>query len=169
MILLEDKFTKRKRTRLIGYDYSKSGAYFITICTHNRKNILSDIVVGEGSTLPQLKEEGRIIEKTLLSVGDKYPCIRMDKFIIMPNHIHIILCIENNGRGNPSPTISNVIGWIKYNATKQINEKNGIQNKIFQRSFHDHIIRGEKDYLKIWNYIDTNAQKWKQDCFYSEN
>ena len=87
----------------------------------------------------------------------------------MPNHIHIILCVENDGRENPSPTIANVVGWLKYNATKQINLIDGnTGNQIFQRSFHDHIIRGENDYLKIWNYIDTNPSKWKDDCFYTE-
>ena len=72
-------------------------------------------------------------------------------------------------RGGVSPTISNVVGWLKYNITKEINKKYFIkENKIFQRSFHDHIIRGEEDYLKIWNYIDTNPQKWEEDCFYTE-
>jgi hypothetical protein len=65
------------------------------------------------------------------------------------------------------PTISNVVGWMKYTITKQINLLNGTQGyNIFQRSFHDHIIRDEADYLKIWNYIDTNPQKWREDCFY---
>ena len=113
------------------------------------------------------------MNKYILSVNEKYPLVKIDKYIIMPNHIHIIMSINNDGkenndgRGNPSPTISNVVGWLKYNATKHINKKNNATgDKIFQRSFHDHIIRAEKDYLKIWNYIDTNPQKWNEDCFY---
>ena len=160
---------KRKPTRLQNYNYSQNGYYFITICTHNRKNILSDIIVGEGFPLPQLTEDGKILENILLSVNEKYNCINIDKYVIMPNHIHIIFCIQNNGRGDPSPTISNVVGWLKYNVTAQINKKsNTFGDKIFQRSFHDHIIRDENDYLKIWNYIDANPQKWKEDCFYTE-
>lgn len=160
---------KRKSTRLKNFDYSQNGYYFVTICTHNRENILSDIVVGEGFPLPQLTQIGEITKKYLLSTNKKYTDIIIDKFVIMPNHIHIIFRIENNGRGNPSPTISYVVGWIKYNITKETNQLYGTQgNKIFQRSFHDHIIRGEKDYLKIWEYIDTNPQKWKDDCFYTE-
>ncbi len=160
---------KRKPTRLKNYDYGNSGYYFITICTHNRKNLLSNIIVGEGLPLPQLTIQGEIANKYILLVSKKYPSVKIDKYIIMPNHIHIIMCIDNNGRGNPSPTISNVIGWLKYNITKQINRKyNTIGTNVFQRSFHDHIIRDEDDYLKIWNYIDTNPQKWSADCFYSK-
>ena len=163
------KLPQRKPTRLRNYDYSQAGYYFITICTHNRKNLLSNIIVGEGLPLPQLTIQGEIANKYILLVSKKYPSVKIDKYIIMPNHIHIIMCIDNNGRGNPSPTISNVIGWLKYNITKQINRKyNTIGTNVFQRSFHDRIIRDEDDYLKIWNYIDTNPQKWEDDCFYSE-
>jgi len=159
----------RKSTRLKNFDYSNNGYYFVTICTHNKQKILCDIVVGEGSPLPQLTTAGKITEEYILSVNKKYPCVKIEKFVIMPNHIHIIFNIQNDGRGNPSPTLSNVIGWLKYSITKQINNINGtIGNKIFQRSFHDHIIRGENDFLKIWNYIDINPQKWREDCFYTE-
>ena len=160
---------KRKPTRLKKFDYSSEGYYFVTICTQNRKNILSDIIVGEGFPLPQLTTKGKIAEKYIIDVNKKYSCIKIEKYVIMPNHIHLILSIENDGRGNPSPTISNVIGWLKYNITKQINKThNKVGENIFQRSFHDHVIRDEDDYLKIWNYIDTNPQKWEDDCFYTE-
>ena len=87
----------------------------------------------------------------------------------MPNHIHIILCIKNGGRGDPSPTVSNVVGWLKYNVTREINEICGvIGTPIFQRSFHDHIIRGEKDYIEICKYIENNPAKWLEDKFYTE-
>ena len=159
----------RKPTRLKNFDYSSDGAYFITICTHNRENILSDIIVGEGSPLPKPTDKGKIAERIILLANKKYPTVQTDKFVIMPNHIHIIFIIHNDGRGNPSPTISDVVGWMKYSITKEINGIDGIVgNKIFQRSFHDHIIRGEADYLKIWNYIDGNPAKWTEDCFYRE-
>ena len=85
----------------------------------NHKNTLSSIIVGEGFPLPKLTCDGEILEKILLSVNEKYRNIIVDKFVIMPNHIHIILCVKDNGRGNPSPTvISNVVGWLKYNISK---------------------------------------------------
>ena len=155
----------RKNTRLKNFDYSYEGAYFITICTQNHAQILSEIV-GEGSPLPQLTHQGEIAEKIILSVNQKYPTVKVDKFVIMPNHIHIIFVIDSNGRGNPSPTISTVIGWLKYSITKTINQYFGKgQNKIFQRSFYDHIIRDRDDYLKIWNYIDQNPHKWQEDKY----
>ena len=159
---------KRKIIRLQNYDYSQSGAYFITICTGDHAQILSDIV-GEGSPLPQLTPQGKIAEKILLSVNQKYPAVKVDKYVIMPNHIHIIFVIDSNGRGNPSPTISTVMGWLKYNITKTINQYLGnSENKIFQRSFYDHVIRDEQDYFKIWNYIDTNPAKWQEDKYYNK-
>ncbi|MEG1550887.1 MAG: transposase, partial [Oscillospiraceae bacterium] len=91
-----------------------------------------------------------------------------DKYVIMPNHIHIILILNSNdGTGNPSPTIATIIGWLKYQITKQINlhdKTTGLQR--FQRSYHDRIIRNEKEYQKIWEYIETNPLNWKDDCFY---
>ena len=87
----------------------------------------------------------------------------------MPNHIHLIIQIDNGTMWASSPTkqpqsnkVSNIVRSIKTLTTKEIGKP------IFQRSFHDHIIRGENDYLKIWNYIDTNPSKWKDDCFYTE-
>lgn len=159
---------KRKRTRLKDFDYSANGYYFVTVCTQNKLNILS--FVGEGFTLPKLKKYGKIVQQNIEMINAKYPTIIPEKYVIMPNHIHLLIKIENDGRGNPSPTISNVVGWFKYFATKEINLADGVsERKIFQRSFHDHIIRGESDYLKIWNYIDTNPIKWKDDCFYFED
>ena len=89
----------------------------------------------------------------------------------MPNHIHIIIAIDQRSIRESTlqkrSTVSKAIGYLKMNASRDIH-KNGYGEKIWQRSFHDHIIRGEKDYLKIWNYIDTNPQKWKEDCFYTK-
>jgi REP element-mobilizing transposase RayT len=154
---------KRKMNRVQNYDYSSSGAYFITVCTQNHAQILSNIV-GEGSPLPQLTTHGKITEKIILSVNQKYPTVTVDKYVIMPNHIHIIFVIDSNGMGNPSPTISTVMGWLKYNITKTINQYLGNSgNKIFQRSFYDHVIRNEKDYIKHYNYIETNPLLWERE------
>ena len=161
----------RKPTRLKYYDYSNSGYYFVTICTHNKHKILCEIV-GEGldPAKIQLSLFGKIAEHELLNIEKHYTNIKIDKYVIMPNHIHLILIITE--RINPFPTIrydvSNVIG--KYKAAVTRNVGNAFMHserlKIWQTSFHDHIIRDEKDYLKIWNYIDTNPQKWEEDCFF---
>ena len=154
---------KRKPTRLKGYDYSKSGAYFVTICTQNRECILSD-VVGEGlCALPQniLTPIGKEIEKSIYFINDNCKGVIIDKFVIMPNHIHLIVILDETG-GDGTPPLQNVIGQLKSYTT------NKFGNTLWQRSFHDHIIRGEKDYQKIWEYIDTNHLKWELDCFYED-
>ena len=96
----------------------------------------------------------------------------MDKYVIMPNHIHILLVIQNpditaNGTGNPSPTLGNAVGWLKYQITRQINATDEIfGRRIFQRSYYDHIIRNKNDFRMIWKYIDENPITWENDCFY---
>ena len=165
----------RKKNRLQNYDYSQNGAYFITICTENRKCLLSTIV---GATLGrpayvQLTQWGLDVEQAILRIPQCYPDVHLEKYVIMPNHIHAIITISE--RINPFPTkkydISNVVGKFKAAVTRNAGNAfmHSEQNKIWQKSFHDHIIRDEEDYLKIWNYIDVNPQKWSEDCFYIKN
>jgi len=158
-------FPKRKANRLKGYDYSSNGAYFVTICTAERRKILCDIV---GDGLPVPKEAGAIAEMCIQEIPFKYPVVRVDNYVIMPNHIHLLLSINAiSGTGDPSPTLGNIIGWYKYQTTKMINENEKTSGKpVFQRSYHDHVIRSEEDYSKIWNYIVGNPMKWTEDCFY---
>ena len=162
---------KRKPTRLREYDYSTPGAYFITICVKDRKQLLSKIIVGDSVLdVPQniLTKYGKIAEKYIKQLDDFFDNIYVDKYVIMPNHIHFILLIQNdqNGTsGTPSPTNSIISKFIS--TFKRFCDKEYSKN-IWQRSFHDHIIRDKYDYEKIWEYIDTNPIKWKNDCFYNE-
>lgn len=159
----------RKPTRLKNFDYSTNGAYFITICTQNRKNILSTIV-GEGSPLPKLSRYGEIVDAWIQKMPNKYPEVSIDCYVIMPNHIHLLLFVfKDGGRGDPSPTVDAVMGWLKYNATKEINIMCQTEGeKIFQRSFYDHIIRNDNDYCEIHNYIYENPARWQYDKLYAE-
>ena len=154
----------RKPTRLNNYDYSKNGYYFITICTYNKQKILCDIV-GEGlCALPSVKLTpiGAIVKQSIEYLNHKYNDISVVKYVIMPNHIHIILSKQTGKHGDSPLRIYDVIGNLKSFTTHNYG------TTLWQRSFHDHIIRDENDYLKIWNYIDTNPQKWNEDCFYTE-
>ena len=162
---------KRKGPRLRGYDYSTKGAYFITICTHNRQNLFSRIVGAiHESPAAQLTPSGRIVDSYISDLEKRYGIV-VDKYVIMPNHIHLILIIDDRAiRESPlqrRSVISNAIGYLKMNASRDIH-KNGYVGEIWQRSYHDHIIRGEKDYLKIWEYIENNPKQWEMDCFYVE-
>ena len=166
---MEEKFPKRKDLRLKNYDYSLQGVYFITICTEKRCKILSNIV-GEGSPLPQLTVYGEIVDKWIDAISEKYSEIAVDYYVIMPNHIHLLLSvIKDDGRGNPSPTVASVIGWFKYNATKEINQLRKVASeKVFQRSYYDHIVRNQKDYDECYKYIYENPLKWQFDELYCE-
>ena len=159
---------ERKRTRLKEYDYSQNGHYFITICSHSRKNIFGRIV-GQGLAPAemQLSPYGKIASEELRNLEKRYPFFKIDKYVIMPNHIHAIAVIENAAGASPCPTLSDIVCTFKSLTTRKCHLNNPNQ-KIWQTSFHDHIIRGEKDYLEIWEYIDTNPAKWKEDCFYQE-
>ena len=148
---------QRKPNRLTEYDYSQNGAYFVTICTQDRKKVLSDIV-GDGSPVP--KPIGKIAEEYIRKISGKYPTVSIDRYVIMPDHIHILLRV-NDGTGNPSPTLGNVIGWYKYQVTKQVNAQlNNSSEKLFQRSYYDHVIRNQQDYNEAWEYIENNPRKW---------
>ena len=150
----------RKKIRLENFDYSTEGYYFITICTANKKKILGT-VVGEGlCALPKIvfTDIGINVEKALLFINNKYNA-KIDKYVIMPNHIHFIIKMAG---GHGDPPLQSIIGYFKSYTTKLYK---GI---LWQRSFYDHIIRDENDYLKIWNYIDTNPAKWAEDKYYVE-
>lgn len=158
---------ERKPNRIENYDYSQNGAYFVTVCTQDRKRILSQIV-GDGFPVPMMC--GKIAEEMILRIPEKYPNVSVDKYVIMPDHIHILLRIElvgeafrlpEEGTGNPSPTVGNVMGWYKYQTTKQINLfRKTPGGQVFQRSYYDHVIRNQQDYNEIWEYIDNNPCKW---------
>lgn len=155
---------KRKPNRLQGYDYSRNGAYFITICIKEKVEILWNNVE-QIRVCPEnnvhLSEYGLIIKNEINKISEIYENnVVIDKYVVMPNHIHMIIFIENDGRPQVAPTISRIIQQFKGSVTKQIGFS------IWQKLFHDHIIRNKQEYKMIWHYIDTNPQKWSEDCFY---
>ena len=146
---------KRKNIRLNDYNYSSNGAYFITICTKNKENLLWKNV-GANCVRPldqlPLSKIGIVIEK----LNTVYENIKVDKYQIMPNHIHLIIFIyeDSNGRTQFAPTISRIIKQFKGSITKQIGFS------IWQKSFYDRIIRNENEYQSVWNYIHNNPLKY---------
>ena len=156
---------KRKQNRLTEYDYSTPNAYFITICTENRRKLFwKDIgtVIDRPENVP-LTNLGIIARQSVMNIPKHYPTISVDRFVVMPNHVHLLLQIHTNTDGRPmaAPTISTVINQFKGIVSK----KAGFS--VWQKGFHDHVIRNEKDYLEIWNYIDGNPSKWAEDTLYT--
>ena len=148
-------FEKRKSPRIPGYSYATPNYYFITICTHNK-----ECVFGKPD---QLNRFGEYARENLLEIPERYPSVRVDKYVVMPNHIHAILVVAADA---PQKTdLSVVIGQYKMSVTKRVRAHDR-NKKVWQRSFHDHVIRSQSSYEKIWLYIEHNPAKWEDDCFY---
>lgn len=159
------EFQKRKPNRLKDYDYSRNGIYFITICTKEHRCILSKIV-GASTARPnetQLTNIGIVVEKGIKGIEEHYKNIFVDNYVIMPNHIHLLIRIENpDGRAVLAPTISRIIQQAKGYVTKQLG------TSIWQKLYYDHIIRDEEDYFTKWQYIENNPAKWFEDEMYQK-
>ena len=156
-------FPKRKVLRLKEYDYSQTGGYFITFCTENRAPVLSGITVGKAALrLPQveLTEYGRITEKYIQNISVAYPHISVENYVIMPNHVHLLLLVGDGGQGAARPTVSAVVRSIKALVRKETGKS------LFQNSFYDHILRDGQDFLIHWDYIETNPGKWAEDEYH---
>ena len=157
---------KRKPIRIENYDYSTPGAYFITVCTANREKIFWSDRRGElcsPANVP-LSYIGMIVDNEIKKLNSVYDAVRVDKYCIMPDHIHFILSIDTDENGRTRrgelrspvsvPTISRVIKQFKGSITKQVGRS------IWQKSFYDHGIRNRQDYNEIWQYIENNPLKY---------
>jgi len=151
-----DTLPNRKHLRWTGYDYSKAGNYFVTISLKERKPVLWR----QGETVsdpanPPLSPLGELVESAILAINRIYPGVIVDIYCIMPDHVHMILFIasDENGITTSSPAVSVVIGQLK----RWITRKTGIS--LWQRSFYDRVIRTDKEYYGIRDYIYYNPVK----------
>ena len=147
----------RKPTRIPNYDYSKDNYYFVTICTYEKKCIFG--------TVREIGRYGKIAADSIDSLSSHYSNVSIDKNVVMPNHIHMIVVIGCKIEISDNPTLSQIIGAYKSEVTRLIHQS-APNEQIWQRSFHDHVIRNQRDYDRIWNYIHTNPMRWDKDCFY---
>ena len=185
----EKNLPKRKDLRLKHYDYSSAGAYFVTICTKDRKRILSNIIkpsVGVGALddplngflnepqIPQIQltEIGKVIEKYLLS-SENIPGVKIDRYVIMPDHIHVIIFLypdkytsrKDGSSRAPTPTnemLPHIVSTFKRFCDREIG------NNIFQRGYMEHIVRDREDYETRAKYIYENPIRWYYDELYAE-
>lgn len=172
----------RKRLRLDNYDYSQSGAYFVTVCTKNKVCLfwqqhnkyqpiepdspVVGAVIGRPNKKIHLSEYGKYVKESLNNIHTHYPMVYVDKYVIMPNHIHIILRIDKGfqnsneqygGRPMTAPTVSWVINHMKGYVSKQIGFS------PWQRSFNDRVIRNRNEYAAYWQHIENNPADWEND------
>jgi putative transposase len=170
------EFPKRRSVRLMGYDYAQAGLYFITICTYEKQPLLGEIV-GENMVLNAF---GRIVEVEWQNTGTIRPDVELDVFTVMPNHFHALLFLHDERRGTlprarrsesfGSPTsnsVPTIVRLFKSAVTTQINTiRNTRGNPVWQRGYHEHVVRDENDLHKIREYIENNALKWHLDRYY---
>lgn len=161
----------RRSIRLRGYDYSKAGAYFVTLCTQHRKRLFGDIVNGE----LRLNDKGQVIVNYWEWLAEAHGYILLDEYVVMPNHLHGIIVITDCRRdeqGTPEPTVptekrkplGRLIGAFKTASTNRINRSAAIVgNKIWQRNYWEHIIRNEHELNLIRAYIRNNPAQWEMD------
>ena len=182
----------RRSIRLKGYDYSQAGLYFVTICTHQRLPLFGEIIEGEMI----LNAAGMIAKKCWLAIPEHFPQVKLEEFVIMPNHVHGIIQIDiiDVGAKNLSPlqlqqsdvgaknfsplhttsrptgtskTIGSIVRGFKIGVTTWF-RANTTTHCVWLRNYHEHIIRDENAYLKIADYVQTNPKKWQEDCFFKD-
>ena len=158
---------KRKHPRLEFFDYSTAGAYFITVCTQNRRCLLSRIV-GRGLAPAEIQytDYGRIAKEQLFLLEERYPSLKIHQYVIMPNHIHAILVLDEPAGASPRPTIMDIVCAHKSLTTRECKKVRPI-DKLFQPSFYEHVIRGREDYDEIVEYIVNNPKQWELDKLYT--
>ena len=182
---MEKELPIRKHPRLKGYNYSSNGVYFLTLCVEDRHEMLGKIVGRDVLIAPEninaiiapyieLSDYGKIVDKHINKINSLNNIISVDNYVIMPNHIHILITIQNfetsfaDEKGamrtsRPTSTsIPSVMRSFKTMVTKEIGFS------LWQTTYHDHIIRDEADYQCKWQYIDQNPAKWAEDEFYNK-
>jgi REP element-mobilizing transposase RayT len=184
----QENHHQRKPIRLKEFDYTQPGAYFVTVVSHRRKNIFGEIIDGEMN----LDQAGKIVEKTWQNIPMHFPNTSCEIFVVMPNHIHGIIDINNDqivearhasplrsknlksqsvkSDGVKPQSLGAIIGSFKSAVTKQLHQTKIInQEKIWQRNYYEHIIRDEQDYQQIVEYILSNPFNWEFDHENPEN
>lgn len=153
-------FYNRKSNRLKGYDYSQNGAYFITVCVKDKKCLLGKVVGGDAGIAPEilLSSHGKTVEKYINGIKG------LHKYVIMPNHIHMIVFIENEEGTMKASSLTQSIPQLIRSFKTLVTKELGFS--LWQRSYYDHIIRDIPDYEAIWEYIENNPLKWKEDKLY---
>jgi len=175
---MNNHFRQRTSPRLQGYDYAQGGAYFVTICTHNREHIFGSIQNGNMS----LNEIGQIALTCWNAITDHFASVELDVSVVMPNHVHGIIVLSGGGAA-----LGTIVGNYKAAVTRQIRNlpaagtpymaspqsyppdirMTSTPTKIWQARYHDHVIRNESLLQRIQSYIVNNPALWHEDTFFT--
>ncbi len=152
----------RRSNRLGSFDYGEDGCYFVTLCTHCRQKLFQteNKTVGNGlCAVPN-----RILRRWIEETENKYENVRIDQYVIMPDHLHLLVTIK---RQHPGGSLPDALRFFKTMTTNEYirSVKQGtlppFEKKLWQKSYYDHVIRNQQDYNEVWEYIENNPLKWK--------
>ena len=160
---------RRRSIRLPGYDYAQTGAYFVTICVEDRECLLGRISQCEMTLTPF----GRCVERAWYELGNHNPQVQLDSFVVMPNHVHGIIVIQNEevarltnsgGSCSKEKTLGRLVGSFKTMSTKTVNILRGTPGaQLWQRNYYERIVRDEEELGRIREYMHNNPAKWLED------
>ena len=175
----------RKPNRLREYDYSRNGAYFVTICTSQRRHIFGKIVDGT----MRYTRIGKIAEQKIMEIPKHRENVEICNAVVMPNHVHLLIMVrrgmtchareQRNQFGKPVANgLAMIVGAYKAAVTraeKEATAQAGMtshaptpKTEIWQRGYYDHVVRNDADFRRIWTYIDENPLKWELDEYYRQ-
>jgi REP element-mobilizing transposase RayT len=164
----------RRSIRLKHYDYTQTGAYFVTVCTWQKECLFGDVVDGE----TRLNEYGNVVVDCWNKIPSHFQYVGLDAFIVMPNHVHVIIVMDNcRGKACLAPTwergqfgkpitgsLPTIVGSFKSAVTKQINTiRNTPGTPLWQRNYYEHVIRNDDELQRIREYIINNPLQWADD------
>ena len=156
---------RRVSLRLPDFDYSQEGAYFITICVKGRRYLFGSVVDGE----IDLNEYGKILTATWNDLAFYNPAIKLDAFIVMPNHVHGIIVLAGAKAGGETPplqkpALGQIMGYYKYQSTSRIKAlMQPAGSAVWQRGYYEHVIRDDQALNRIREYIASNPHRWHLD------
>ena len=184
-VVMDMEMPQRKQNRLSEYDYGQEGAYFVTICTQNRARLFQMELPGVGNGLCAVPNKtdiakrndtqvvpyeimpkisaNEIIHKWIGEMENRFPNVAIDKYVVMPDHLHLIVTIKERHIGCSLPDAMRFFKTMTTNAYMRGVKEGALppfDRKLWQKSYYDHVIRNRQDYNEVWEYIENNPTKW---------
>jgi putative transposase len=142
----------RKGLRIRGFDYSFHGPYFVTVCTRNRRCILGEV----RNDRVALTRHGQVVVSEIERLPERLG-VELDDFVVMPNHVHLIVGLGTRARQASPLRLGTVVGSFKAGSSREVGRA------LWQRGYYDHVVRDEDDLARAREYIATNPIRWALD------
>jgi putative transposase len=156
---------RRQHLRLPGYDYAQPGSYYVTIVAQDRELLFGEVADGE----VHLGGAGDVVDRYWRELPNKFSNVHLDAHVVMPNHLHGIVLINESTGGHAGPPLPRIVAWFKTMTTNaciklvKAGAMASFDRRLWQRGYYEHIVRNEDDLSRIRHYIETNAALWAED------